>query len=621
MNQAERPRIFLGRGPRACERTLQETLTGELQELGPEVLKNPLYLLVPSHSLRDHLLGLLVRQHRGIAGVGCFTLRSLAREILERCGETAPRGSWMLPVLVRRAAQQHLPLRSCLDHLHDGYATLVSTVTDLLEAGLDPAHSSAFDEVLAEEGRLVASVAEVQRARSLIQVATQVREEMDAMGLGHASALLQGATELLRTREDFGFTSSGFHIFGFADATGVATDLIEAILLRFGGTVYLDRAPDPIDPEREDPSGEFSRRFATRLTDLARPDQEPTATSEPPQITLVSALGGQAEVRDIGWRIRRLIDDGAKPEQIGVVARQLEPYRSGLRTHFSRLGIPYSALGTTGPLLPRGRRTRALLEVLNRRQRARLERWLDARAIDGGGVPEFDLRLAMFGLGVSRLDELAGLHLEEILHGETYALPVRLGFSGDEDDAEIRLPRRHVPTEDLRRVRDEAAELCRFFETWNGTHTWPTHLEHFGRLLSLVGWHAPDPSLTDIQKSLNLLARGIPTSLELGLDEFAQVLSDTLGSLGSDRLGGLGGGVQVLDVIEARGRTFDHLFLLGMNKGIFPRTIREDPALPDSLRRVLGREGHGVLPDLPLKRAGFPRSAFCSPNSAPPALT
>ena len=623
MSSAERPRILLGRGPRACERILQETLTRELRELGIEVLENPLYLLVPSHSLRNHTLELLVRQRRGMAGVGCFTLRGLAREILERCGESPPQGSWMLPVLVRRAAQQHPPLRSCLGHLHDGYANLVSTVSDLLEAGLEPAHASAFDEVLAEEGRLVASVAAVQRARSLIQVATQIREEMDALGLGHASSLLQRATDLLRTQPDLDLSSSGFHIFGFADATGVATDLIEAVLLRFGGTVYLDHAPDPTDPTTEDPSFEFSRRFATRLTDLGQLGQEATAASEPPEIDLIAALGGQAEVRDIGWRIRRLIDDGVQPERIGIVARRLEPYRSALRTHLSRLGIPFSALSTTGPLLPRGRRIRALLEILNQRQRVRLERWLDARTDDVSDVLDFDLRLAMFGLGVSRLDELAGLHLEEILRRETYALPVRLGFSGDSDEAGVRLPRRHVRTVDLRRTRDQAADICQLFETWEGRQAWPAHRKHFDRLLSLLGWSAPDPPLTDVQNSMDQLARGVPGDLELGLEEFAQVLSYTLGGLGSERLGGLGGGVQILDVTEARGRTFESLFLLGMNKGIFPRTIREDPALPDSLRRVLGREGHGVLPDLPLKRAGFAeeRFLFAQLCAASPHLT
>ena len=69
-------------------------------------------------------------------------------------------------------------------------------------------------------------------------------------------------------------------------------------------------------------------------------------------------------------------------------------------------------------------------------------------------------------------------------------------------------------------------------------------------------------------------------------------------------LGGEGAGVQILDATEARGRTFDHLFLIGLNGGVFPRTLREDPVLGDPLRRVLARSGTSVLPDLPVKREG-----------------
>ena len=78
-----------------------------------------------------------------------------------------------------------------------------------------------------------------------------------------------------------------------------------------------------------------------------------------------------------------------------------------------------------------------------------------------------------------------------------------------------------------------------------------------------------------------------------------------------------------MGVLDARGRTFDHLFLLGLNRGVFPRTIREDPVLPDRLRRLLSLEGHGVLPDLPVKRRGYEeeRYLFAHLLSASPRIT
>ena len=89
MIQSERPKIVLGRGPRACQQALFASINLHLQELGTQALERPLHLLVPSHSLRSHLLERLVLERgRSVAGLSCWTLRGLAREILERAGAT-----------------------------------------------------------------------------------------------------------------------------------------------------------------------------------------------------------------------------------------------------------------------------------------------------------------------------------------------------------------------------------------------------------------------------------------------------------------------------------------------------------------------------------------------------
>jgi ATP-dependent helicase/nuclease subunit B len=48
-----------------------------------------------------------------------------------------------------------------------------------------------------------------------------------------------------------------------------------------------------------------------------------------------------------------------------------------------------------------------------------------------------------------------------------------------------------------------------------------------------------------------------------------------------------GGGVRVLDAMQARGLTFSHLELAGMNAGIFPQVAREHPFLADGSRARL----------------------------------
>src|SRR5262249_47490823 len=48
-------------------------------------------------------------------------------------------------------------------------------------------------------------------------------------------------------------------------------------------------------------------------------------------------------------------------------------------------------------------------------------------------------------------------------------------------------------------------------------------------------------------------------------------------------------GVQVMDVMTARGLAFDAVFLVGLNEKLFPRLIREDPFLSDAARSGLAQ--------------------------------
>lgn len=67
-----------------------------------------------------------------------------------------------------------------------------------------------------------------------------------------------------------------------------------------------------------------------------------------------------------------------------------------------------------------------------------------------------------------------------------------------------------------------------------------------------------------------------------------------------------GAGVRILDAMQARGLTFSHVGLLGLNAGIFPRVAREDPFLADSSRRRL-REATGRPLPIAAESAGEER--------------
>jgi RecB family exonuclease len=73
----------------------------------------------------------------------------------------------------------------------------------------------------------------------------------------------------------------------------------------------------------------------------------------------------------------------------------------------------------------------------------------------------------------------------------------------------------------------------------------------------------------------------VPFSQAAALAWFTSALSETEIPVGSED------GIQVLDAMQARGLSFDTVFLIGFNADLVPRRPREDPFLRDDVRRLL----------------------------------
>lgn len=610
----------------------------------PSLLVSPVRIIVPSRSLRLHLSAAMGRRlGRSVAGVLVQSLHRLALEVLERAGEAPPRGTPLFEVVAQRLARRESALRRGLEGLVDGYAAVTGTVRDLFDAGLEPALAEAVEEALATDGRHAGSRAEVDRARALVRVAARAEIWMRGRGLGRVSSLLRRATELVESDPAGLLPARAVLIHGFSDATGVATDLVQTLLRRRSAWLLLDHPPDTagavageevVGVERA-----FTERFSERLTMVAPLEEVPGDFVPPvPHVDGFEALGGESEAREIALRVRGLLEAGTRPETIGVVARDLTRYRLLLRRHFRRLGIPFSGVGEPGALGPAGRRARAFLDLIRRGEEVPADRWLDAVVSFEGHRAGLlvDLRLALYTLGAGRLRSVAELPVDDILKDkDSFPLPIRQGLrtSGadpDADEADLAVggdegqgayaPRRRI---DAPRLRNAVLAAGRLRERLAG---WPDEtraVEHFMRLRRLLaadlGWKKDMEEVQPVFAALDELEAQVPGDLPLTRDELRLLLARSLDGVGMDPLGGDGGGVQVLTVMEARGWTFDHLFLVGLNRDVFPRPVREDPLLPDDLRRVLQR----VLPDIPIKRSGFDedRYLFAQLLSASPAVT
>jgi hypothetical protein len=83
-------RIVVGRGSRHAETLLLTGLEADLDRLGRSLLARPALLVVPSQSLRLHLLTVLAARRPAIAGLWCRTLYGLAAELMRQAGGSLP---------------------------------------------------------------------------------------------------------------------------------------------------------------------------------------------------------------------------------------------------------------------------------------------------------------------------------------------------------------------------------------------------------------------------------------------------------------------------------------------------------------------------------------------------
>ena len=712
----------MARGSLAAERALLRLLAPYLEAAGdPHALARPVRVVVPSRSLRLHVAALLARRHGALLGVQVQTLTALARDVVERRdpeAAAAAGGDLAFEVLVRRLARREPALARGLDGLVDGYGAVSAAVRDLLDAGLLPVHAEAAEEALAaalagDRGPR-ATRGQVERARALVRVAARVEEALAEHRAVRYSGRLRRAADLIAEDPGAALPARAVLVHGFADATGVATDLIEALLVHRGARLVLDEPPEagggpaggeptggPAEPPRDEA---FSARFRERVAGaagLARVDPETAGESDESEPAEVfAAAGAEAEAREVALRVRRLLDSGARPEGVGIVARDLAPHRVPLRRHLRALGVPFSGVGEPGTLTPAGRRVRGLLDLLRRRDDLPADRWLDAvarlpapiaadgeeesgeeigedetgedetgesraeggedqgagetraRGVEppggdapGGGAedaraegagsggegarpgrlqrpPFVDLRLALATLAAGRLRDVARLDAHRLRRTRSIALPIRRGLSYDEEEpgAGGRATRRRIATGRVLAAAGAARDLAGRLGSWPVSAGPGAHLDRLETLLTGdLGWDRASEETAPVFEALGRLRAALPPSLALDFDELRLVLARGLEGVGRTPVGGRGGGVQVLSVTEARGRTWDRLFVLGVHRGAFPRTVREDPLLPDRLRTELA----AVLPDLARKRAGFAeeRQLFAQLLSASPRTT
>ena len=473
-----RSRVIVCRGALATERRLFEEIDANLP--GPMELGRPLRIVVPSKSLRQHLLCQLVKRRGAVAGVVVQTAYSAAREALEAAGVTPAAGDSFFELVVRRLAGGESSLESSLENLDDGYGTVVGVVRDLLDAGYQPGHEDAVLDRLEDLESPVAGK-RLERARAIVRIAARSYEAMSAAGSWRSSHSFESAESLVLEEGEGVLPASAILIHGFADVTGLVADFLESLVRTYPTVILIDRPERPGTSGRSEPGLRFLERLESRFSSLDNLEDR-TATA-PAQVLLTEGGDVESEARWVVERARALIDEGVAAEEIGIVARLFDGLAYPLRRHLRRLGVPFSGVGEVVAGGGDRRDVLRLIEVLRTGSATPVDLWIEGRESAEGRT---ELLLALKQIGAVRIEDVASLDLEGLNpKGIRIHLALRPSDGTDEPSG------RWVPPKVIREARREAAALSSVFTQWPDIAESGSHADRTGSILRALGW-SPD---------------------------------------------------------------------------------------------------------------------------------
>lgn len=331
-----------------------------------------------------------------------------------------------------------------------------------------------------------------------------------------------------------------------------------------------------------------------------------------------SAAGEGLESVEIARRIRRLADEGVAFDRIAILLRAPERYQPLVEEALRRAGIPaYFRRGCARPD-PAGRALLALLQCAA--EGCSASRFAEYLSL--AQVPDLDERGAPVRVErtwIAPRDEVLasftgdGAAAAETSDETAPALSTPIGWEQLLVDAavvggrarwarrlrgleaELRLQRTKLETDDdshrqslerrigqLRVLENYALPLIDLLAALPRQALWSEWIERLSEAAE-TALRRPEPVLAALNELLPMGEVG-----PAGLDEVFAVLEERLRFLRRDPPERRYGCVFVGGIEEARGRSFEAVFLPGLAEGLFPRRAMEDPLLLDVYRGKLG---------------------------------
>ncbi len=570
----------------------------------------PLAVIVPSASLVERLKLLLSRHEpHAFLNIHFLTFHQLALRLRDDFA-AIPEPSleptlqlvddFFFEQLVRQVVRRDLPGLEPLTRLPGSPGTwkgLWATVRDLKDAVVAPttALTAITEGVFEEEDRAW--------LRSLFTLHASIVEAGRLLEVGSPDDL---AASLGRDLSGSSFLNGLQRLFyyGFYDLSQVQLSFFESVVRVAPTTLYF--------PLQDRPAFYFARQFFERhLLPLADTHEdrseegERTATTQLVKLSVTNVIGIEEELATVCREILTLVEvNGYRFDEIGVVARTLEPYQTRLQSVFDHHLVPFTT--TAGRPLSR----EPLVKILLRLASLPLHDFDRAVMLDVVTSPFYHAQGAGSDRAHFRPDTWRFLvYTLGITKGETewrrLAEPASSSIlrdaeaESDEDDQTMAGTCDAAQLTYLWGVVSQLIRDCRALPTQGSVGVLTD------AFLTLVKPHVHVPDLFDVPSNDSLestdltkvgslvrsaLARlqqldplGVNLSWQEWVELFRQVLDETSIPIEEDRHQG----VHVVDAMTARGQTVRALFILGMNEKLFPRYVREDPFLRDRQRVVL----------------------------------
>jgi ATP-dependent helicase/DNAse subunit B len=399
------------------------------------------------------------------------------------------------------------------------------------------------------------------------------REELDRLELWDRDLLRRHAAERVSSELE-AWSGRPVFAYGFEDLTGAQWALLSALAGRTEVTVSLPYEPNRAPFESlQRTSDDLSSLAAGRIEELPPRYEEvaPPAlghlerhlfsdrhTAGPPldgAIRFLEGAGARGTLELVADEALKLIRAGTKPEEILLVCPSVERQRAQLETALSALGVPYAIEGRIR--IGKTAFGQALLALL------RFE-WLGGGRHDLYGF----LRSPYSGLSRAHVD-----YLEGRLRGRAVSDPTRVV------EETLKLRGQPLPMLDSFRAEAEPLEAVR------------------GLIRTMIraayGLESPpvgEDAALDLRahRAVNDLVGELEAWRELGgalsREELHGALDRTTVRIAR---GDEPGRVAVTDLLRARTRRTEVVFLLGLEEGSFPRRQQGTPFLDEDERRSI----------------------------------